>query len=104
MHGTEFTHNVSGIVKIACDELLPGMFVYALDRPWADSLFLPSGIHLKATEVIHILTRFCKSALIDIPRGAEPARLNRRTSLYKVALAKPPQPRRRLKLTVTTIV
>jgi hypothetical protein len=77
MHGTEYTNNVSGLIKIACGELLPGMFVCELDRPWAETPFLPNGFHLKTIEDIQMLTRFCKSVHIDTSRGAEPARLKR---------------------------
>lgn len=77
MQSTESTNNDSNFVKIKGDELLIGMFVSELDRPWANTPFSPSGFHLKTVEDIQMLTKFCKSVHIDISRGAEPARHKR---------------------------
>lgn len=77
MHSPKSTNTASNFVKVSCGELLIGMFVYELDCPWANTPFLPSGFHLKTIEDIQMLTKFCKSVLIDISRGAQPARLKR---------------------------
>ena len=59
-------------IKIATGELVLGMFICELDCAWSITPFPVDGFHLKHTEDIDTLEKFCKTVTIDTNRGALP--------------------------------
>lgn len=77
MNLPESASNNENFIKLQCSELVIGMFVADLDCPWADTPFSPSGFHLRKADDMQMLSKFCKSVVIDITKGALPARQKR---------------------------
>ncbi|MCH7671863.1 MAG: DUF3391 domain-containing protein [Proteobacteria bacterium] len=65
------------IVKLDCDDLLPGMYICELDRAWSDTPFQIDGFHLKTAEDIQLVLKFCQFVYIDTNRGAKPQKMKR---------------------------
>ncbi|MEX0619718.1 MAG: DUF3391 domain-containing protein [Pseudohongiellaceae bacterium] len=59
-------------IKIACSDLLQGMFVSELDRPWKDTPFPFEGFHIRTAAELETLRLFCKYVFIDTNRGTAP--------------------------------
>ncbi len=55
--------------KIAIHELIPGMYVSRLDRPWIGTPFRIQGFHIKDKAVIDELGRYCQHVYIDMQRS-----------------------------------
>jgi len=51
--------------KISVYSLTIGMFVYKLDRPWADSNYPLEGFHIKSADEIRKLKFICRHVFID---------------------------------------
>ncbi len=58
--------------KISVYSLIIGMFVYKLDRPWADTDYPLEGFHIKTANEIRKLKLVCRYAYIDIERSLAP--------------------------------
>lgn len=54
--------------KISVYSLVPGMFVYKLDRPWAETSYPLEGFHIKNHDEIRKLKLICRHVYIDIEK------------------------------------
>ncbi|MFT4863550.1 MAG: HD-GYP domain-containing protein (c-di-GMP phosphodiesterase class II) [Pseudohongiellaceae bacterium] len=63
------------IIKLSCQEILIGMFIAEIDCSWTETPFPIGGFHIKRSEDIQMLAKYCRSVHIDTTRGAVPARL-----------------------------
>ena len=68
------------LLRLSCSELLLGMFVFELDCAWSKTPFDMSGFHIKSTEDIEMLAKYCKHVVIDTNKGVQP-RKNRKNQL-----------------------
>lgn len=59
------------IVDAAC--LRPGLFVFALDRPWEETQFLFQGFLIANDEELGLLRESCSWAVVDLARSAPEA-------------------------------
>lgn len=66
-------------IEIPVQDLLVGMYVSALDRPWLGTPFKLQGLEIKSQSDIDILQGLCKKVVIDVARGREPAELQHAT-------------------------
>lgn len=64
------TNNRSLWIKVQCRDLVLGMFVIELDRPWKDTPFPINGFHLRKFDQIQSLRLLCNYVYIDPKRGA----------------------------------
>lgn len=55
--------------RLPVEELLFGMYVQELDRPWTDTPFVFQGFVLQTAEQLETLKKFCKSVLVDEERS-----------------------------------
>lgn len=62
------------LTRIPCADLLLGMYVTELDRPWSETPFPINGFHIRRTEDLETLRLFCKQVVIDTSRGVAPRR------------------------------
>ncbi len=83
-------------VKIDAANLIAGMFVAQLDRPWLETPFLFQGFEIRDDSEIDLLRHYCRHVYIDVTRGSIPVDdieklLNRAGSkvVLKVGQAKP---------------
>lgn len=58
--------------EIPSDQLIVGMYVCRLDRPWTETPFLLQGFEVSSQEDIAELQRHCRSVWIDVQRGPGP--------------------------------
>ena len=58
-------------VKIDVSELMQGMFVCELDRPWTETSFLLQGVLLKNAEDISQFQNICEYVYIDAEKSDE---------------------------------
>ena len=54
--------------KVDVEELVIGMFVYRLDRPWTDTPFPIQGFVVENVDEINILRGYCRHVFIDVER------------------------------------
>lgn len=59
-------------VRISVSDLMVGMYVSRLDRPWAETPFPIQGILLRDAEDIRRLRAFCRTVYIDTAKGLGP--------------------------------
>ncbi|MEM7254412.1 MAG: HD-GYP domain-containing protein, partial [Pseudomonadota bacterium] len=59
-------------LKLPADELIKGMYVSQLDRPWTETPFLFQGFKIRDTKDINQLQKYCKFVYIDVERGKSP--------------------------------
>ena len=59
-------------LKIRTDQVLTGMYVCRLDRPWTDAPFPLQGFLVEARDQLDWLHAHCESVWIDIERGLAP--------------------------------
>lgn len=71
-HSNKFAKLQGNWVRVDTRELLMGMFVVDLDRPWKDTPFPVDGFHIRKFEQIETVRLFCKFVFIDPARGARP--------------------------------
>jgi HD-GYP domain-containing protein (c-di-GMP phosphodiesterase class II) len=64
--------------RVPCSDLVVGMFVAELDRPWKDTPFPINGFHIRRIEDLEALRRFCKHVVIDVSRGKAPKKMKPR--------------------------
>jgi HD-GYP domain-containing protein (c-di-GMP phosphodiesterase class II) len=57
--------------EIPVEELVFGMYVAKLDRPWTETPFMFQGFTLKTEQQLNALKKFCKKVYVD-PEKAEP--------------------------------
>ena len=74
--------------QIPVGDLIPGMFVSALDKPWTDTPFLLQGFLIRSEAEIAALTRTCKFVFVDPERCVGAARDRFRRPLVAVLPAK----------------
>jgi len=55
--------------SFSTDELVLGMYVSGLDRPWTETPFLFQGFHIESPKVIKELRRYCKFVYVDIEKS-----------------------------------
>lgn len=60
------------LTKIACSDLVVGMYVSQLDRPWVDTPFPLQGFHIKSQSDAEKVQNFCKHVFIDTERSRIP--------------------------------
>jgi len=53
--------------KLAVTDLIPGMFVCELDRPWCQTPFPLQGFYVENTDDIPTIRRYCNYVYIDVP-------------------------------------
>jgi len=66
-------------VKIEVNELVIGMYVSGLDRPWSQTPFPLQGFYLRERDDIDQLRLYCKYVYIDVQKGRAPVATNLRT-------------------------
>lgn len=59
--------------KVDTQDLLPGMYIARLDRPWVETPFMFQGFTIRDSKDIADLQQHCRHVYIDIERG-EPAK------------------------------
>ncbi len=57
--------------KISVYSLVPGMFVYKLDRPWADTSYPLEGFHIRNNDEIRKLKLICRHVYIDVNKTSQ---------------------------------
>ncbi|HNE25549.1 MAG TPA: DUF3391 domain-containing protein [Pseudomonadales bacterium] len=72
---------MSGIkqVKVDVNELIIGMYVSGLDRPWSQTPFPLQGFFIRQPDEIDQLRLYCKYVLIDVQRGKQPVAVKHAT-------------------------
>lgn len=55
--------------KVLVKDLVPGMFVEDLDRPWLETPYLIQGIAIKSEEDIQELARYCQYVYVSIGKN-----------------------------------
>ncbi len=65
---------VAGIqqVKVEVNDLIVGMYVSGLDKPWSQTPFPLQGFFIRQPDEIDQLRLYCKYVLIDVQRGKQP--------------------------------
>jgi HD-GYP domain-containing protein (c-di-GMP phosphodiesterase class II) len=66
-------------IKIDVNEVMIGMFVSGLDRPWTQTPFPLQGFYVRDLEEINQLKSQCHHIYIDVLKGARPATANLKT-------------------------
>ncbi|GAA6166860.1 HD-GYP domain-containing protein [Sessilibacter corallicola] len=66
-------------VKIDVNELLVGMFVSGLDRPWSQTPFPLQGFYVRDLDEIRELKAHCRHVYIDVVKGKSPLQAKLRT-------------------------
>ncbi|WJW75423.1 HD-GYP domain-containing protein [Thiohalobacter sp. IOR34] len=64
----------SSLRKVAVEDLIIGMYVAALDRPWLETSFLFQGFLIESHEALEDLRRQCDYVYIDIEKGPPASR------------------------------
>ncbi len=59
-------------VKVDIADLIIGMYVSGLDRPWSQTPFPLQGFYVRQVDEIEQLRMYCKYVLIDVQRGKRP--------------------------------
>jgi len=69
--------------KINVRDLVVGMYVARLDRPWVGTPFPIQGFHIKNIEEINTLSHHCKHVFVDVERNNIPRALDKRPSQHQ---------------------
>lgn len=72
--------------KVSVQDLVPGMYVARLDRPWIGTPFPIQGFHIKGLDEIRALGGYCRYVYVDV--------LKSRVEATPAAKRKPPGPGR----------
>ncbi len=59
-------------LKISVDELVLGMYVSKLDRPWLETPFKLQGFLLRDASEIETIKQYCQFVYVDIEKGLDP--------------------------------
>jgi putative nucleotidyltransferase with HDIG domain len=51
--------------KVLVQDLVPGMYVFELDRPWLDTPFLLQGFYIESKDQIDEIKKYCEFVYID---------------------------------------
>ena len=91
-------------LKIEVADLVVGMYVSGLDRPWSQTPFPLQGFYIREAEEIEQLNLYCKYVFIDVQKGRSPVK----TNLQGAEKDKPAKPgdapvRQRAKIQVSPI-
>ena len=86
--------------KIAVQDLLAGMYVARLDRPWIGTPFPIQGFHVQGEEDIKTLALYCKHVYVDVAKSRVPVRPALRSLPSSSASARSSPTRPRVKLAV----
>lgn len=72
---------MSGIkqLKVEVGELLEGMYVSGLDRPWSQTPFPLQGFFIRGRDEIDQLCLYCKYVYIDVQKGKSPVKTELQT-------------------------
>jgi len=57
--------------QVAVDELVFGVFIAELDRPWTDTPFMFQGFILNNEQQLEALKKYCKKVVIDLEKGSD---------------------------------
>src|SRR5690554_1914368 len=68
-------------LKVSVDELVLGMYVSRLDRPWLETPFKLQGFLLRDDSEIDELQKYCKYVYVDIEKGLDPLQTNKHASI-----------------------
>ena len=66
-------------IKVDINDLIVGMYVSGLDRPWSQTPFPLQGFFIRQTEEIDQLRLYCKYVVIDVQRGKQPVAVTHAT-------------------------
>ncbi len=66
-------------VKVDVNDLIIGMYVSALDRPWSQTPFPLQGFFIRQVDDIDQLRLYCKYVIIDVQRGKQPVAVKHAT-------------------------
>jgi HD-GYP domain-containing protein (c-di-GMP phosphodiesterase class II) len=75
-------------LKVATSELVIGMYVSGLDRPWLETPFFTQGFMIESREDIGRLQQYCEEVFIDTHRSVKPGHSGRREMLLRNETAK----------------
>jgi HD-GYP domain-containing protein (c-di-GMP phosphodiesterase class II) len=93
-------HKTIKKVRVECDDLMVGMYVCELDRPWLDSPFLLQGFYIKDDEDIDTVRDICDYVFVDkaVERNVVSSNLPTASSavLLSPSVSKPAKPKTRL--------
>ena len=93
-------HKTIKKVRVECDDLMVGMYVCELDRPWLDSPFLLQGFYIKDDEDIDTVRDICDYVFVDkaVERNVVSSNLPTASSavLLSRSVSKPAKPKTRL--------
>jgi HD-GYP domain-containing protein (c-di-GMP phosphodiesterase class II) len=81
---------MSTIEQVATEEVVPGMYVTALDRPWLETPFLFQGFHIKNEQEIEELRRYCRYVYVQRKDAPGPAAHRRVTTATAAGAARHP--------------
>ena len=76
----------SKLVKVAVGDLMIGMYVDQLDRPWTDTRFMYQGFFIRDPETIEEIARVCKFVYVDAARAEEEERPTVRPTVARYAV------------------
>lgn len=68
--------------KVSVRDLVVGMYVAKLDRPWVGTPFPIQGFHIRNIEEINALTHYCKHVFVDVERNNLPGGLHSKKSSH----------------------
>jgi HD-GYP domain-containing protein (c-di-GMP phosphodiesterase class II) len=57
--------------QVSVDELVFGVFIAELDRPWTDTPFMFQGFILNNEQQLEALKKYCKKVVIDLEKGSD---------------------------------
>ena len=60
-------------IKLPVRELILGMVVVKLDRPWSETPFMLEGFRIRTADEIKLLGQYCKHVYVDLGRGLDGA-------------------------------
>lgn len=76
--------------KVNVSDLLEGMYVARLDRPWVGTPFPLQGFHIRGQNDVRLLKAYCRYVYVDALRSTTPAQeIKRRSAAAAAAPRKP---------------
>ncbi len=71
-NSTNSPYGSDSLIELGCNDLLMGMFVYDIDCAWSKTPFEMGGFHIRSSEDIQILKKYCNFVVIDLNKGVKP--------------------------------
>jgi HD-GYP domain-containing protein (c-di-GMP phosphodiesterase class II) len=71
----------SRVEKVAVADLVPGLYVDRLDRPWTETPFPFQGFLIRDEDQVDTLRRYCKHVYVDLLKSDEVAEAERVTTV-----------------------